>query len=142
MDMQRLLDQLREDEGFRSYAYQDHLGYWTIGYGRLIDQRKGGGISRAEATTLLANDVNDRIRFLKGSLAFFDELDDVRKEALINMSFQLGTTGLMTFRRMLKALDEKKYNVAGAEALDSKWAGQTPRRAKRIARELVEGVKA
>lgn len=23
------------------HAYQDHLGYWTIGVGRLIDKRKG-----------------------------------------------------------------------------------------------------
>ena len=50
-------DQLRLDEGERLTAYQDHLGYWTIGVGRLIDDRKGGGISPAESTMLLRHDI-------------------------------------------------------------------------------------
>ena len=44
---------LRRDEGRVRHAYQDHLGYWTIGVGRLIDQRKGGGLSEDEIDYLL-----------------------------------------------------------------------------------------
>lgn len=33
---------LTSDEGRVPHAYQDHLGYWTIGVGHLIDRRKGG----------------------------------------------------------------------------------------------------
>ncbi len=32
---------LKNDEGWRPFAYQDHLGFWTLGYGFLIDQRRG-----------------------------------------------------------------------------------------------------
>lgn len=39
----KLTAQLRRDEGEKLYAYQDTLGYWTIGIGRLIDRRRGGG---------------------------------------------------------------------------------------------------
>jgi lysozyme len=32
--------QLIRDEGVVPCAYQDHLGYWTIGVGRLIENEK------------------------------------------------------------------------------------------------------
>ena len=32
---------LKRSEGFVSNAYQDSEGFWTIGYGRLIDKRLG-----------------------------------------------------------------------------------------------------
>jgi lysozyme len=35
-----LAEMLTRDEGRVRHAYQDHLGFWTIGVGRLIDQRK------------------------------------------------------------------------------------------------------
>ena len=53
----KLLEELSRDEGTVLQAYQDSLGYWTIGTGRLIDKRRGGGITKAEADYLLANDV-------------------------------------------------------------------------------------
>ena len=48
---------LRGDEGEVLTAYPDHLGYLTIGVGRLIDKRKGGGITPEESAYLLANDI-------------------------------------------------------------------------------------
>jgi lysozyme len=44
-----IAEQLRRDEGEVLHAYQDKYGYWTIGVGRLIDARKGGGISVEES---------------------------------------------------------------------------------------------
>ena len=35
-----LIRQLRGDEGERSRVYQDHLGFWAIGVGRLMDKRQ------------------------------------------------------------------------------------------------------
>ena len=51
-----LLNLIRKHEGFRASAYRDTRGYLTIGYGRLIDARRGGGITRQEAEFLLAGD--------------------------------------------------------------------------------------
>ena len=43
-------EQLHRDEGFIDHAYQDQLGYWTIGIGTCIDRRVvGDGISLEEA---------------------------------------------------------------------------------------------
>lgn len=57
-----LATQLRQEEGSVPHAYQDHLGFWTIGIGRLVDQRKpGSGLRPEEITFLLNNDIDDRI---------------------------------------------------------------------------------
>jgi lysozyme len=40
---------------------------------------------------------------------------------------------------MLKALKEKNYELAYVEALDSRWAKQTPRRARSVAMVLRTG---
>jgi lysozyme len=45
--------QLLLDEGLRLMPYQDHLGFWTVGVGRLIDPRRGGGLSAGESRLIL-----------------------------------------------------------------------------------------
>lgn len=134
-----IINDLKRDEGVVLHAYQDHLGYLTIGCGRLIDKRKNGGITRQEADLLLQNDVSDAIADLEFSFPWFTHLSDLRKRALVNMRFQLGMGGLLGFQKMLKALAEEKWDEAADEALDSKWAQQTPHRAERIAMMIRSG---
>ena len=55
---QKLKDLLKLHEGFKSSVYQDTEGYWTIGIGRMVDPKLGGGISLDEAEYLLENDIN------------------------------------------------------------------------------------
>ena len=58
-------NQIKKDEGIVLHVYDDSLGYSTIGYGRLVDRRKGGGISEDEALYLLKNDVNAICLYLR-----------------------------------------------------------------------------
>ena len=132
-------DQIKQDEGLVLEAYQDHLGFWTIGYGRLIDKRKGGGISEEEALYLLKNDVNARLPVLANAIPFFNRLDDARKAVLLNMSFQLGISGLLKFKSTLAFIEAGDYENAAANMLKSKWAQQTPNRAKRVANQMRTG---
>lgn len=135
----RIIEQLRRDEGEKLQAYQDHLGYWTIGVGRLIDARKGGGISAQESAYLLNNDISRVDQALRSALPWFGQLDEVRQAALINMGFQLGTAGLLEFKRTLACVRDGRFAEAETHALASKWAQQTPARAKRVARQLASG---
>ena len=130
---------LLRDEGFRRSAYQDHLGYWTIGVGRLIDARKGGGISREEAFFLLENDVNSKETELRAHFPPFSTLDRVRKAVLLSMAFQMGVMGLMAFRNTLRAVEERRWNDAAEGMLGSLWARQTPGRALRLAEAMRTG---
>jgi lysozyme len=135
-----LTTQLRRDEGEVLSAYQDHLGYWTIGVGRLIDKRKGGGLTVEESAYLLNNDIDKRVAELRSRLPWMQKLDDVRFGALVNMSFQLGVDGLLGFKNTLALIEEGKYTFAADNMLKSKWAEQTPARAKRLADQMRTGV--
>ena len=66
------------------------------------------------------------------------KISDDAKILIIEMIFQLGKTGVSKFRNMWKALaeDPPNYNVASIEMLDSRWAKQTPNRAKEMAEHM------
>lgn len=134
-----LTRQLRRDEGEVLYAYQDHLGFWTIGIGRLIDQRKGGGLTREEAAYLLANDVVKFTTALRLRLPWFDKLDEARQGVLANMAFQMGIEGLLGFKNTLGMIDRGEYGAAADAMLQSKWAQQTPARALRLSNQMRKG---
>jgi|TARA_R100001163_G_scaffold5922_1_gene6836 lysozyme len=125
---------LRLHEGFVSHAYEDSTPekYLTIGYGRLIDERLGGGISQEEAEYLLTNDIQNCIKILSAQIETFNELSETRKIVLINMYFNLGNR-LFKFNNMLHAIHEKDFEEAANQMLDSKWAKQVKGRANELA---------
>lgn len=136
-DSARLLEQqLRRDEGEKLYAYSDHLGYLTIGVGRLIDKRKGGGISKEESAILLANDIRRKTSELVERLPWVKQLSPARRGVLINMAFQMGVDGLLGFKNTLQMIKEGRYEEASRAMLNSLWAQQTPERAVRLARQM------
>lgn len=143
MNKDMLAKELRTDEGSIPHAYQDHLGYWTIGIGRLIDKRRGGQLSDDEINYLLNNDINKRYDELKIKLPWFVKLTDARQRALVNMAFQLGVNGLLGFKNSLASLEAAlvtgDYDLAADNFLKSKWAEQTPQRAKRVTDMIRKG---
>ena len=135
-----LEDQLRRDEGEVLHAYADSKGYLTIGVGVLIDERRGGGITRDESTYLLRNRISAKTTELERRVPWVTRLDPVRKAALLNMCFQMGVDGVLGFPKMLACLRDERWAEAETEALDSDWAREdSPARAKRVARQLASG---
>lgn len=135
-----LTKQLRRDEGEVLTAYQDHLGFWTLGVGRLIDKRKGGGITPEESAYLLSNDIDKREAELLRRAPWMANLDSVRFGALLNMAFQMGVDGLLGFKNTLAMVRAGDYDGAATGMLESTWAKQTPERAKRISDQMKTGV--
>ena len=135
----QITKQIKSDEGLVLHAYDDSLGLLTIGYGRLIDHRKGGGITKEEAEYLLANDIERKLEELESRIPWIKKLDDVRKGVLLNMSFQLGVSGLMAFKNTLAKIEQGDYEGAAVNMLQSKWATQTPNRAQRMAEQMRAG---
>ena len=132
---EKLAAELKADEGFVPHGYKDSLGRLTIGYGRLIDGRLGGGISQQEATYLLRHDVQRCWGEYERLLGHLD-ISPQRKLALANMLFNLGLPKFCKFRRMRAAIESGDWEMAAQEALDSRWAQQTGKRAQRIAARL------
>ena len=131
--------QIKSDEGLVLHAYKDSLGFLTIGYGRLIDKAKGGGITKQEAEYLLSHDIAYKLGQLYAQLPWIDKLNDARKGVLLNMAFQLGVQGLMGFKNTLAKIEAGDYEGASNSMLQSKWATQTPERAKRMAEQMRTG---
>lgn len=138
-DFLALRQQLLRDEGEVLHAYEDSLGFLTIGVGRLIDSRKGGGITHAEAMHLLDNDISRKVAEVRTALPWLPELDAPRQGVLFNMAFQLGTQGLLKFKRTLELVRGERWDEAARAMLQSKWATQTPARARRLANQMQFG---
>lgn len=134
-----LLAELRRDEGVVAHAYQDHLGFWTIGVGRLIDKRKGGRLTDEEIDYLLANDVARFETELDDRLPWWRDLDPVRQRVILNMAFNLGVAGLLGFKNTLAAIKAKRWSAASQGMLASKWAKQVGLRADRLAKMMRTG---
>lgn len=129
------------DEGEVLHAYPDHLGYLTIGVGILIDERKGGGITREESRYLLHNRIERFENQCHLRFAWFTGMNDpIRQQVIVCMVFQLGTDGVAEFKRMIVALKLRDYVTAAAEMIDSQWHKDTPSRCKLMASIMRNGV--
>jgi len=130
--MQKLLDMLKRHEGVESHVYRCSAGFETIGAGRNIS-KSGLGLSDDEVDYLLENDIVRVIKELSSEYPWFKDLDDVRKDAIIDISFNLGATRLRGFKRALAAMDAADYKTASLEFLDSKWSRDVKGRSTELA---------
>lgn len=137
MSLKKLLE---TDEGRVPFAYQDSLGYWTIGVGHLVDRRKGGKLPDHIIDLLLEWDIKQKTDEVVAALPWVANLTDARRATLISMAFQLGTPGLLNFKTALALLRRGDYNGAADAFLNSKVAReQTPLRWKRHAERIRKG---
>lgn len=134
-----LLAHLRREEGEVLYAYQDQLGYWTIGVGHLIDRQKGGGITRAQSATLLRDDLARAEASALAAYPWYSRLDQVRRGIVLALIFQLGAVGWAAFRSTHAALAAGDWPTAAERLLASRWAQQVPARARRVTAILLAG---
>lgn len=132
MNKNALIKELKIDEGFVPHAYRDSLTYLTIGYGRLIDQRKGGGITEDEADYLLANDVERVWREVQKAFPWVIDQPDAVQQAMCMMAFQMGIKTLQSFSNTLRFIKAGNYVAAADNAMQSLWAKQTPNRALKV----------
>ena len=138
MNLERLLESVKKHEGYRNKVYLDTLGKRTVGVGHLCVEDFWEDDKEYEEKflmTILERDLQTAIKSAKQLIEEFgcDDIDEQAEEILIEMVFQLGKTGVSKFKNMWKALAEKNYIGASYEMLDSRWAKQTPNRAKAMA---------
>jgi lysozyme len=129
---EKLLEMLKRHEGVEHHIYRCSAGFWTIGAGRNVDPQGGLGLSDDEVDYLLQNDIERVIKELSAEYRWFNSLDDVRKDAMIDISFNLGATRLRGFRRALAAMEVADYKTAAKEFLDSKWSRDVKGRATEL----------
>ena len=136
---QRLTDMLIKHEGSKSHAYMCTANKVTVGVGRNIDPEGGIGLTKDEISFLLKNDIERVEDELSRRLPWILELSDVRIDALIDICFNLGLPRFLKFAKALDALEQREYDRAADEFMDSRWAKQVGQRAVTVSNMIRTG---
>ena len=124
-----LLDNIKESEGFRSSVYKDTLGIDTIGYGFAI---KDLYLTKEDCDRILERKVAELKIRVHNKFPFIITLPESVQDVMIECCYQLGVSGFSKFKKTLAYLEDHDFKNAGIEMLDSRWAKQTPNRAKKL----------
>ena len=137
--MQKLLDIIKEHEGFKSKPYTLEYKtsdgenvtetFKTIGYGFRMDYLE---IDEEIAELILVRKIHEIEKNLDNKFEWYDDLPESVRDGVISIVYQLGLTSFMAFRKTIGFISEGKWEEAADEALDSRWAVQTPSRAKAV----------
>ena len=139
MNLETLRKQLEIDEGVKYEIYLDHLGYPTFGIGHLVletdsehRQNVGTTISKERVGECFEQDVLSVINDCKRLYHDFDNLPEEAQQIIANMMFNLGRTRLSKFKGMKRGVDDRDWNRAADEMVDSRWYRQVTTRAQRL----------
>ena len=128
-DLVKVREDLIVHEGKRSLLYNCSAGYPTIGVGHNCETKP---LSQAAIHQILNDDIDDCIGDLDRNIERWRRYPQGVQHALINMTFNMGISGLMKFRQTFAYLDKGHWIAAADEMLDSKWADQVGNRAEEV----------
>lgn len=126
------IQQIKHHEGFRSSPYKDN-GHLSVGYGTNLSH-----ITRAEAHLLLVHRLSIRLEQLK-QYSWFRKLSPNRQNVVLNMSYQLGMTGLLKFKHMIWRLKHGYWKAAANAMVNSRWYRQSGHRSKSLVKQMIKG---
>ena len=143
MDVDKLKEEIKTDEGVIYEVYLDHLGYKTCGVGHLCratdPENKlevGDPVPVERVDVLFAEDLETTIDECKLLYNNFDDLPEEVQRIIANMMFNMGRPRLSRFHKMKKAVDNKDWVEASVQMKDSLWARQVPNRADRLVKRM------
>ena len=127
-------------EGFSAKPYRDTLGKMTVGYGHLCVEDfwdENTEYTEAQLDRIFDKDFDKAIEGAARVCQGMD-LPDRKFGVFIEMTFQLGATGLSKFKKALAAAKDHDWQECHDQLLDSRWYKQTPNRAKQLAQIMLE----
>jgi len=139
MNMEKLQEELENDEGVKYEIYNDHLGYPTFGIGHLIldsdpeyGSDTGTEVSEDRVKEAFASDVVGVVSDCETLYPDFEELPEDAQRIIANMMFNMGRTRLSKFKGMRYGVNTRDWNMAADEMVDSSWYKQVTNRADRL----------
>ena len=143
MNVEKLREQLKIDEGEVNTIYLDHLGYPTVGIGHLILESDpehglevGTPITEDRSAELFYHDVESVLRDCIILHEGWDGYPDEAQQIIANMMFNMGRTRLSKFKNHNLALKSGDWKRAAVEGRDSRWYKQVTNRAERLMSRL------
>ena len=143
MNKDQLRQELADDEGCKYEIYLDHLNLPTFGIGHLITESDpefgqpiGTEVSEERVRKAFNLDVAVTIDECKVLYPDFDDLPEECQHVIANMMFNMGRPRLSKFKMMKAAIDNRDFNEAAEQMIDSRWHDQVPNRAKRLVKRM------
>ena len=131
------------DEGRTSRSYRDQFGNWTNGIGHFLGPNPIYANVVWDDPTIdqtFAVDFEDAVLDATRAYPSWNDLDDPRKGAIVNMAFQLGAVKLSRFVTFFSYLAKGEFEEAAQDLMNhTLYAKQTPARASRIAYRIRTG---
>jgi lysozyme len=149
-----LIDDLKYDEGYRPFIYDDATGKrinWdairehqlikgtpTVGIGHNIEARD---FSEDIINRMFLEDLTIAMKGAAESFQFYQRLSLNRRRVIVNMVFNMGLYNVKGFKKMIAAIENKDFKEASNQMLDSAWARNpyTARRARQLAKLMLIG---
>jgi lysozyme len=146
-----IVPRVKKHEGVKPKVYTDSRGYKTVGVGMKLSRGdadtvlksvganpaavKSGkqALSPDQMDKILIKDLMTSKSSMERVMPNFTSLPPDIQGVLIEMNFNLGTTGLLKFKKFLDYIKGGKYQEASEEMLRSAWAKQVGDRAKVLA---------
>ena len=143
MDIEKLREQLKIDEGCVYEIYNDHLGYATFGIGHLVlesDPEYGADIGTPVSDDRVIEAFEQDVQTVLSDCTIlypdFDELPEEAQQVIANMMFNLGRPRLSAFKGMKAGVDARDWNEAADQMVDSRWYRQVGARAERLVERM------
>ena len=139
MNLDKLREELAEDEGCKYEIYLDHLGLPTMGIGHLITKDDpeyglsvGTVVEQSRVQSAFNLDITVTLEDCQRLYKDFNDLPEEVQLIIANMMFNLGYPRLSKYKGMQAHVDARDWPGAADEMVDSKWYTQVPNRARRL----------
>jgi lysozyme len=143
MNIDKLREELKIDEGVKYEIYLDHLGLPTFGIGHLVldtdpehGMAVGTPISEDRVNACFDTDVAIVIDECRKLYEDFDDLPGEAQLIIANMLFNMGRPRLAKFVGMKRGVDAGDWTEAADQMVDSRWYRQVPNRAERLVERM------
>lgn len=146
--MSQIIPILNYEEGYRERPYIDTEGFPTVACGIKIGP-KGAPLSNYIFSVprgvgdvwlqVFTDKVIAQCSLTPSIRAALQKCNPARADILYSMAYQMGVNGLAGFKNTLAMISAGKFDEASSGMLNSKWARQTPNRARRHAEVMRSG---
>ena len=143
MDIEKLREEIKYDEGSVNKIYLDHLGLATFGIGHLVTEwdeeygwEVGTPVSEDRCNEVFDSDIQVVLSDCEHLYPDFDDLPEEVQRIIANMMFNMGRPRLSKFKGMKRGVDARDWNKAADEMVDSRWYKQVTKRADRLVERM------
>ena len=143
MNLQKLQEELTADEGCKFVTYKCTEDKLTFGIGHLVLESDpeynlpvGTVVSPDRVTECFDRDIQSVLTDCERLYPDFYSLPEEAQLIIANMMFNMGRPRLSKFKGMKDAVDNRDWESAADEMVDSRWYNQVTNRADRLVERM------